>query len=413
MANYNRIKATRAVPIGTIMPWSGSSSSSALLDDAIPEGFLVCRGQTLLARDYPLLAQLLGNMYGPFQEEGGPQVGILNEYPNYDENDQFTLPNLNNCSLVDLESSRLSPEDNVVVGQYITENGADAAPLNLVTSYIDVNFSVESDSQLAGKITGIGLEDPAYFSTFRTIPRKLGVDHTPGHSHPQPENSQYTSATTTGRFVAPFGPGTFEPADVDGGRWTTGASVGYGNEDLADRFDPGIAQVTWFDPANQSLVPLNQFRDFPTASTALPATRVNQSRTVPNYGYQEEFEDDYSCLTNVQDAALTGKFPPEGTYNGKKNFYPSGLVSSTRSESTYGVTLNHNNDNWNSVSLASHNHFTIDVSMEKGQMRIPGTLLINNMTTGTIAPVSVDKALSVQINPNTPSLTTLIIMRVY
>ena len=46
-------------------------------------------------------------------------------------------------------------------------------------------------------------------------------------------------------------------------------------------------------------------------------------------------------------------------------------------------------------------------------MRIPGTLLINNMTTGTIAPVSVDKALSVQINPNTPSLTTLIIMRVY
>ena len=32
------------------------------------------------------------------------------------------------------------------------------------------------------------------------------------------------------------------------------------------------------------------------------------------------------------------------------------------------------------------------------------------MTTGTIAPVSVDKALSVQINPNTPSLTTLVVM---
>ena len=35
------------------------------------------------------------------------------------------------------------------------------------------------------------------------------------------------------------------------------------------------------------------------------------------------------------------------------------------------------------------------------------------MTTGTIAPVSVDKALSVQINPNTPSLTTLVIMRAF
>ncbi|BCU94007.1 MAG: hypothetical protein CM15mV3_2930 [Caudoviricetes sp.] len=45
-------------------------------------------------------------------------------------------------------------------------------------------------------------------------------------------------------------------------------------------------------------------------------------------------------------------------------------------------------------------------------MRIPATL-INNMTTGTIAPVSVEGALSVQINPNTPSLTTLVIMRAY
>jgi len=413
MASYNRIKATRAVPIGTIMPWSGSSSSSALLEDAVPHGFLVCRGQTLLARDYPLLAQLLGNMYGPFQEVGGPLVGIQNEYPNYDENDQFTLPNLNNCALVDLEAARLSPEDLVVVGEYITENGADAAPLNLVTSYIDVNFSVESDSNLSGKITGIALEDPAFFSTFRTIPRKLGVDHTAGHSHPQPENRQYTSANPSGRFVAPFGPGAFEPADVDGGRWTTGSSEGYGNEDLADRFDPGITQVTWLDPANQSLLSLNQFRDIPTASTELPATRINQSRTIPNYGYQEEFEDDYSCLVTVQDPALTGKFPPQGRYSGKNNFYASGQVSASRSQSTYGVTLNHNNDAWNSVSLTSHNHFTVDVSMERGQMRIPGTLLINNMTTGTIAPVSVDKALSVQINPNTPSLTTLVVIRVY
>ena len=413
MANYNRIKATRAVPIGTITPWTGSSSTSALLEEAIPEGYLVCRGQTLLARDYPLLAQLIGNMYGPFQEVGGPQVGIQNEYPNYDENDQFTLPNLNNCSLVDLEGSRLAPSDAAVVGQYITENGADAAPLSNVVSYIDVNFSVEADSNLSGKITGIALEDPAFFSTFRTIPRKLGVDHTPGHTHPQPENNQYTSAFASGRFVAPFGPGVFEPADVDGGRWTTGASEGYGSEVVADRFDPGISLVTWFDPANQSLVPLNQFRDLTTTSTSLPATRVSSSRTVPAYGYQEEFEDDYSCVINVQDPAITGYFPPAGTYSGKKNFYPSGNVSSARSDGTYGVTLNHNHDAWNSVSLASHNHFTVDVSMEKGQMRIPGTLLINNMTTGTIAPVSVDKALSVQINPNTPSLTTLIIMRVY
>ena len=32
MANYNRIKSAKAVPIGTIMPWTGSSSSSAVAE---------------------------------------------------------------------------------------------------------------------------------------------------------------------------------------------------------------------------------------------------------------------------------------------------------------------------------------------------------------------------------------------
>ena len=68
MANYNRIKSAKAVPVGTIMPWTGSASSSAVVDDAIPAGYLVCRGQALRAIDYPLLAQLLGNVYGPYQE---------------------------------------------------------------------------------------------------------------------------------------------------------------------------------------------------------------------------------------------------------------------------------------------------------------------------------------------------------
>lgn len=61
MASYNRIRAAKQSPIGTIMPWAGSSSSSSLAEDAVPFGYIVCRGQTLLARDYPLLAQLIGN----------------------------------------------------------------------------------------------------------------------------------------------------------------------------------------------------------------------------------------------------------------------------------------------------------------------------------------------------------------
>lgn len=175
MANYNRIKATKSVPIGTIMPWTGSSSTSRLVDDSIPNGWIVCRGQTLRAIDYPLLAQLLGNEYGPFSEVGGPAVGIQNDYPYYGEDDYFNLPNLNQTSLVDLEGSRLDVEDIVVVGQYITKNGSDAAPLNLITSYVDVNFQIEPDSQLSGRLTGVTLQEPAFFDTYTVIPRKLGV----------------------------------------------------------------------------------------------------------------------------------------------------------------------------------------------------------------------------------------------
>lgn len=417
MANYNRIKAAKAVPIGTIMPWTGSSSQSAVVDDGIPFGYVTCRGQTLRAIDYPLLAQLLGNTYGPFQEVGGPAVGIQNDYPNYDEDDIFVLPNLNNCSLVDLEASRLSPEDASVVGTFITENGNDAAPLSLITSYVDVNFAVENDSTLSGKITGVTLGEPAFFDTYRTIPRKLGIDHTPGHTHPRPVNGgvtgSYPSTSLAGTFVATFMPGNYETQDNE---WTTADPVGVGtNEDTADRFEPGEVNLTWYDPAANSLVTCDQFNDFTAASQVIPQNRSASSpRTIPAFGQTESaYEDDYSCVPNVNVPAYSGPFPAQGTYNGFDNFYRSGNVSPNRRQGPYPTTLNHNADAWTSVSLASHNHFTIDLTMTRGQMRIPSTTLINNMTTGTIAPVSVDKALSVQINPNTPSLTTLIIMRAF
>ena len=417
MANYNRIKSAKAVPIGTIMPWTGSSSSSAIADDAIPFGYIVCRGQSLRALDYPLLAQLLGNTYGPFQEPGGPAVGIQNTYPNYDEEDVFMLPNLNNCSMVDLESSRLDPADNAVVGQYITENGNDAAPLNLITSYIDVNFAVDGSTTLAGKITGITLEDPAFFDTYRTIPRKLGVDHTPAHTHPRPSNSDgttgsYPSASVQGTYVATFMPGTY---DTQGNEWTTVTPEPLPGEETVDNFSPGEVQLTWYDPLADSLVDCSTFRDFTAASQTIPQARSASSpRTIQQYySIVEDYDDDYSCIPQVDVPAVSAPFPPEGRYNGFKNAYASSNVTLARNEGPYPVTLNHNASNWTEPGLASHNHFTIDLSMTRGQMRIPSTTLINNMTTGTIAPVSVDKALSVQINPNTPSLTTLVIMRAF
>ena len=76
MPSYNRIKAQKASPVGTIMPWTGSTSQSALSPDAIPKGWIVANGAQLKAKDYPVLAQILGNLYGPNVEPGQPFVGI-------------------------------------------------------------------------------------------------------------------------------------------------------------------------------------------------------------------------------------------------------------------------------------------------------------------------------------------------
>ena len=425
MASYNRIKTSKVSPIGTIMPWTGSSSQSAISQDAVPKGWVICSGQTLKANDYPLLAQLLGNTYGPYQVAGGPPVGIQNSYPAFTENDLFTLPNLNQTALVDIESSRVAPTDMAVIGAYVTENGADASPLTNIVSYIDVNFSIETDSELAGKITGLSVQDPVYFDTVRIIPRKLGVDHTPAHSHAQPETQKYPSTILAGGYVGLFEAGNY---DVQDGQWSTASAVPVNpNESQADQFNPGTAKVTWYDESSQTLPDMSGHRDFTGAAANVPII-PGSGRFVPGYANTGDpengggYTDPNTCIINQQMPALTVPFPPVGTYQGQRNYYTTnsdvdiqrtGNVAEGGESFPYPVTLNHQADVWNSESFASHNHFTIDVSMNKGQMRVPGTVLINNMTTGTISPISVDKALSVQVNPNTPSLTTLIIMRAY
>ena len=224
MPSYNRVKAQKASPIGTIMPWTGSTSESALTPDGIPRGWIVCNGAQLKAKDYPLLAQILGNLYGPVVETGQPFIGITNSYPNYNDDDVFNLPTLSNQALIDLEGNQLSGQELAVVGQYISTNGFEGQqPLTNVLSYIDVQFQAAVESELAGKIKGITLEEPSYFDTIRTVRRKLGVEHTATHTHPRPEGSFYPSVELGGGYLGPFEAGYFEVASSE---YSTGSDTG-------------------------------------------------------------------------------------------------------------------------------------------------------------------------------------------
>tara|TARA_B000000557_G_scaffold42343_1_gene31113 strand:+ start:154 stop:1473 length:1320 start_codon:yes stop_codon:yes gene_type:complete len=439
MPNYNRIKAAKAHPIGTIMPWTGSTSESALSPDAIPKGWIVCNGNQLKAKDYPLLAQILGNLYGPVVEPGQPFVGISNSYPSYQDDDVFNLPTLNQQALIDLESNLLTSQELAVIGTYVSLNGYDSQnqPVANVLSYIDAQFTAQNESELSGKIKGITLDDPSYFDTIRTIPRKLGVEHTASHTHPRPTGSFYPSVELGGGYLGLFEPGFFETASSE---YTTGGDTGLtSQEPLADRFNPGTVTWTAYDPSADSLVNCDSFRHFGQASDVLPVFPQSGPRTVASYGQTglatNGYQDDNSCIQPVQQPAVTAPFPPPGTYLGQRNYYVSDQVPEARRSDfstppttdpsdyygavgagrdfPYPTTLNHGGDAFTASSLGSHNHFTIDISMTKGQMNLPSTILINNMTTGNLEPLDVDRALSVQVNPNTPSLVVLYIIRAY
>ena len=433
MPSYNRIKAAKASPIGTIMPWTGSTSESALSPDAIPRGWIVCNGSQLRAKDYPLLAQVLGNLYGPVVESGQPFVGISNSYPIYQDSDVFNLPTLNQQVPIDLEGNLLTGEELIVLGQYISLNGFEGnQPVSNVLSYIDAQFSSSVEAELSGKIKGISLEAPSYFDTIRTIPRKLGVEHTAAHTHPRPSGGFYPSVELGGSYLGMFEAGYFETAGTE---YSTGSDTGQtSDEPLADRFSPGTVTWTAYDPAATSLVDCNDHRHFGQASDVIPIVPT-VDRNVSTYANTQDYQDDNTCIIPVQQPAVTSPFPPPGTYLGGRNFYVSDQVPEARRGSgvtppttdpndyygavgagrdfPYPTTLNHNGDAFTATSLGSHNHFTIDLSMTLGQMNLPSTILINNMTTGNIEPIDVDRALSVQVNPNTPSLVVLYIIRAY
>ena len=95
---YETTRQMQGASVGTILPWVGNASS-------IPDGWLQCTGQTLEATEYPLLASVLGNTYGPTGGLGGRAYG------GYVSGDNFRLPNLNGRVLTCLLYTSPSPRD--------------------------------------------------------------------------------------------------------------------------------------------------------------------------------------------------------------------------------------------------------------------------------------------------------------
>jgi hypothetical protein len=452
MAFYNRIKAAKNVPIGTIIPWTGGSgSSSSGTAEAIPHGYKICNSQQtgLRAVDYPMLAQIIGNTYGPFPPTAsgfqiGVNYGIVNPYPyngdpTFGHVDVFNLPDLNQRSLVDIEASRIAPSDFAVIGQYVSKNGIEGTqPADGVESMVSITFDVEPSSTLSGKITGQSITAPSYYDVIYSIPRKLGVDHNPAHIHrPINDNTfnEINTAIPTGTNVMTFMPGAALIPTAPGGFYHSITPVGaFSQDDPADSTLPsgGKAQITWYDPDNESHVLTTTFKNITANNSVIPIPKVRQipSMMKTEYGYEDggATTGGTTAVADIQQPADTGPIPPPAQYNGARNYYHSDDIDTNRgggqglptdtstydpmTYKTYPTTLNHEAEEWASSLLRGHNHDPYTIEMVRG-VRLRDTILINNVNTGSATPLDVDDALNITMNVNTPSLTTIYIMRVF
>ena len=83
-------------------------------------------------------------------------------------------------------------------GDYIDGYGTTSVIKTSWSANADIDFGLsDPDLKLSGKITNMGITDPDFTATITTLNRKLGINHTPGHSHP----GQFSSAQAS--FIGP------------------------------------------------------------------------------------------------------------------------------------------------------------------------------------------------------------------
>ena len=200
---YDQVKSMRAAKIGTIMPWGGDGNEGFLVSN-IPKGWVVCKGQTRDAKLYPLLASVIGDTYSATASMADA-AGNPYEFPYVDTPASFTFPNLSSKCMVDIESSYLDDPD-YQMGQtdpkdkILDSNGTKLGDLLVsgtgggTTSYIsnvkttwqataDIDFTLNLSGNLYFKFSGMLLQAPDFVETIYTLRRKLGINHTPSHSH--------------------------------------------------------------------------------------------------------------------------------------------------------------------------------------------------------------------------------------
>ena len=103
---------------------------------------------------------------------------------------------------------------------------------------------------MVGKMTNISIAPPDFSTTVYTVNRKLGINHTPSHSHP----GTYSKATPQFSGPEPFSPSRLQTGGPAVGCQSLGYTECQFNDPAsANSWQNGINQITYYGDENMSI----------------------------------------------------------------------------------------------------------------------------------------------------------------
>ena len=414
MATYGTLKTMKAAAIGTIMPWGGDLT-------AIPAGWLICNGQRLEAGDYPLLTQMIGANYGGDNLQG--------TFPNYTGG--IFLPNINQRALVDIEASYFDNSNDVDTTEALAalvEQGTTTSLIGVDTdnsagsptsAYTDIEFDYTPENDFSGKLTGAVLNETFGAKTVYVSARKLGRKHVGIHGHTGTFDTIYqggSSGTKPGAGVAAWGEVNYRIArasfdELDYGKVQAQLTIQYTSQQGFGGGQPGvfICNVSGENPTFN--LKAGEVKGSPIAnwfgdnSFLIAANQGNP----PSYSMDEQFLNGDTLLYMSGGGTSTvpqRNWDPGDANSGDAVAYTKTLFN--RDAISFNQTVGIAGQD---VVIEPHSHEPFEVFFDLANQRLPNTTNVNVIS--NVTPDNIDKAFNVNVNPATPALICLYIIRAY
>lgn len=359
---YNRLRSQKGSAIGTIIAWSGDITN-------LPSGWIICNGKTIEVQDYPLLFEAIGYRYGG-------------------SGTSFVTPRLLNRAIADYHPSHVNIPGIGLNNDFISRMGTDTANVTSgSSSNIDLFFSISNVNNFTAKVTQLGINEPGYSDELTVIPRVLGDFHGGAHSHPGEVNSVGNSYN----WVEDCQSETFANC------------LGFNCQDQCETITYYSAESN----GNANTEGSSYVRPSSVPSGNTLGTNINAG--VPN------------PLAAVQLA-------PQNTPD--KNYIAPGDDAlgnqggaNTNGNFGYPVLLNHPGVNFSGggsqtqgFAMVGHDHPSRTFQITRGNMNVPNTINVSNVTTGNVSPINAANTGIATINVEniqTPSLNMIYIIRAY